>query len=251
LRARRERKKTLRRALPRAGRGVLTPLPPAEPSTNADKQPAGPAATSKSPAAPKPPVPAVKPKPPAVPSTLRGFPVISGQPAPVKKAPKAQKPKAQKPAPKHIDDNSNSQFAILALWAARRYDVPLDRTMALVEHRYRTSQFPDGRWSYRHDGSPPPPSASMTCVGLLGLAIAHGVAHEFSAGEMTAKKDPKQDGLKRPPLKDQAIEKGLTALARAIGFPAKVMPKKIAQGNLYMLWSVERVAVLYNLHKIG
>ena len=38
------------------------------------------------------------------------------------------------------DDNSNSQFAMLALWAARRHDVPVEHALLLAEQRYRTSQ---------------------------------------------------------------------------------------------------------------
>src|SRR5439155_489549 len=70
-------------------------------------------------------------------------------------------------------------------------------------------------------------------------------------GTMPAKADPKGAVPNRPSLKDPAIEKGLTSLARFIGFPAATMPKKIAMGNLYFLWSVERVAVLYNLKTVG
>jgi hypothetical protein len=43
-------------------------------------------------------------------------------------------------------DNSNSQFAILALWAAQRYDIPMQRTLALMLRRYQSSQNADGSW---------------------------------------------------------------------------------------------------------
>src|SRR5262249_374566 len=121
---------------------------------------------------------------------------------------------------------------------------------ALVEQRYRTSQHDDGSWSYLYNGGKAS-TPQMTCVGLLGLAIAHGTAHEAATGAMPAKNDPKGAAPHRPSLKDPAIEKGLTSLARFIGFPAAAMPKKVAMGNLYFLWSVERVGVLYNLKTIG
>ena len=45
-------------------------------------------------------------------------------------------------------DNSTTQFAILGLWAARRYDLPLDRTMALMVRHFRATQNKDGGWNY-------------------------------------------------------------------------------------------------------
>src|SRR5208282_4758720 len=51
-----------------------------------------------------------------------------------------------------MDDNSNTQFAMLALWAARRHDVPVERSLALSELRFRVSQLRSGAWAYRfHD----------------------------------------------------------------------------------------------------
>ena len=40
------------------------------------------------------------------------------------------------------DDNSNTQFAMLALWAARRHDVPVEVALGLVEQRFRATQHP-------------------------------------------------------------------------------------------------------------
>ena len=36
------------------------------------------------------------------------------------------------------DDNSNTQFAIIALWSARRHGVPVNQTLAAVEGRFRS-----------------------------------------------------------------------------------------------------------------
>src|SRR5262249_21236200 len=71
-------------------------------------------------------------------------------------------------------DNSNSQFALLALWAAQRHGVPVDRTMARVVRRYRGSQNSDGGWSYTYaPGGGTGSAPAMTCVGLIGLAVGH------------------------------------------------------------------------------
>ena len=72
----------------------------------------------------------------------------------------------------------------------------------------------------------------MTCSGLLGLAIGHGVA-----------KDPHEKNQK--PLDDPAIKAGLAMLAREIDRPGERRSP-----DHYFLWSVERVAVLYDLDRI-
>src|SRR5262249_48299185 len=99
------------------------------------------------------------------------------------------------------EDNSLTQFAVLALWAARKYDVPVERCLALVDARMRTYQNQDGSWGYtvgstgRRD--------SMTCAGLLGLAVYRGLGKGGVQGE----------------VKDEAIEKGLVYLGHIVGRP--------------------------------
>jgi hypothetical protein len=132
-----------------------------------------------------------------------------------------------------FDDNSNSQFALLALWAARRHDVPTERSLALAEDRYRGSQHDDGGWGYMIPEKWSRPA--MTCVGLLGLAMGHGWEAPSKDGKgMNAKVD------------DAAIRAGLKYLGQQIGSNEPPVAH-----NLYYLWSLERVAVLYNLKSIG
>jgi hypothetical protein len=141
-------------------------------------------------------------------------------------------------------DNSNTQFAVLALWVAQRHGVPIARTSQLVETHFRRTQLSDipdplgknltldGSWFYDyHRNSSGWPS--MTCSGLLALAVAHGVADPA----MVQKVKPKED---------TAIQRGLAMLAREIERPDDSRPH-----DYYFLWSLERVGVLYNLPKIG
>jgi hypothetical protein len=140
------------------------------------------------------------------------------------------------------DDNSNSQFAMLALWAARRHGVPTERTLALADKRYRSSQNGDGGWGY-HLRSPT--KSAMTGVGLLGLAVGHGSSDE---GLRAAAQARQKRAAARDLLRDPAINDGLQAFAQYIGGsndPA------LPRTNLYFLWTVERVAMLYNLPTIG
>ncbi len=144
-------------------------------------------------------------------------------------------------------DNSNTQFAVLALWvAAQRHDVPIERTIALVEQRFRTTQLPagpdpgqhmlnlEGAWPYNAEsGTSSSVWPTMTAAGLLGLAVAHGVTT-----------DPAKQ--KQNPLDDRNIQLGLAMVGREIN-----RPEESRTIDLYFLWSVERVGVIYNLRTIG
>src|SRR5260370_40589942 len=67
----------------------------------------------------------------------------------------------------------------------------------------------------------------MTCAGLLGLAVSQGLSEDAK------------------PLDDDAVKRALAMLAREIDRPNEKRPK-----NLYFLWSLERVGVLYDQPRI-
>ena len=66
-------------------------------------------------------------------------------------------------------DNSNTQFALLGLWAAGRHGYDSDHALASIDEHFRSTQLDDGRWGYRLGMSG---TESMSCAGLMGLAIA-------------------------------------------------------------------------------
>jgi hypothetical protein len=139
-------------------------------------------------------------------------------------------------------DNSNTQFAMLALWAARRHGVPTEQSLLAGYYRFAATQHPSERgWGY---GGPGKSTNTMTCAGLIGLAIGHGTAPDRDVAVKA--------GAVRPALQDSGIQSGLQALAPNIGQPSPD-PKKtdFPMENLYFLWSVERVAMLYDLDTIG
>jgi hypothetical protein len=177
--------------------------------------------------------PPAEKKPFVPPDNLRGLPVFTD---PKNLAPRDLPDRPTQPL-LPTTDNSNTQFAILALWAARRHDVPLKRTLALIARRYHNSQAADGSWTYHYvPGGGADDRPAMNAVGLIGLAVGHG---------LTA--DGKDD---RPPVRDPRVVRGFAALGRHIGKPAFRM-EGLQQPNLYFLWSVERAAVLYGLPLIG
>jgi hypothetical protein len=143
-------------------------------------------------------------------------------------------------------DNSNTQFAILALWAARRHDVPTDYAILTAYRRFIVTQNEDGGWGYARkniNGSSEP----MTCAGLLALAMGHGAAPEFSKFNP---QNPK-DSVVRPALQHAEIQRGLKLLSGVIKAPVpNPAVAKFDNPDLYLFWSIERVAMLYDLKQI-
>ncbi len=135
-------------------------------------------------------------------------------------------------------DNSNTHFAMLGLWAARKHDVPTDRSFSLLARRYKTSQNADGTWSYAYVRNGEPGGAhAMTNIALLGLAIGHVMEADPSVR----------------PEKDPRVINAFSALSKQIGEPAgridnRPLPKDI--GGLYYMWGMERIAVLYDVRQL-
>lgn len=151
-------------------------------------------------------------------------------------------------------DNSNTQFAVLALWTGRRYGVPTQPALVRAYDYFCKSQNRDGGWSYV--SSPgiegPNSSATMTCAGVLALAVGHGAAVDIKK-----EKNPKVDSS--DVSKDLNLKAGLLALGASIGVPigwdgSDMRPGAIpAAGgkSYYFFWSLERIAVALNLTTIG
>jgi hypothetical protein len=168
--------------------------------------------------------------------SLRGLPVVQNQ----------GKKKGQQAIRAGGGDNSNTQFALLALWTARRHNIPTDAALVFAYQRFAVSQSPDGGWGYHHNIGHT--TNTMTSVGLLGQAMGHGAAPDVIGFNPKNPKEP----IIRPVLEDPAIRRGLTKLADYIGEPSKDSSRTTyPMQNLYFLWSVERVAMLYDLKTIN
>jgi hypothetical protein len=158
-------------------------------------------------------------------------------------------------------DNSNTQFATLALWIAHRYGLPVQDALKRVEARFRTTQHAEGGWGYfdpnmRVRGSMGASTASMTCAGLLGLAVADG-----KVSESVHERNPSLTKPARDMNKDPNIRKGLIALSTTIGKPVDKkggrqagntpLVPRVGGRTYYFLWSLERVGVILDLKTIG
>lgn len=166
-----------------------------------------------------------------------------------------------------LGDNSNTQFAVLGLWIARRHGVPTDLGLALAGQRFRLSQNLDGGWGYvpmQSPGARPGLNSTpaMTCAGLLGLAAGHGVVNEAVAARAEEKESKAKDKEKgapakapaRDPATDLAVRRGLLYIGTAVGQPVGQRNLAALRGltkGYYYLWSLERVAMIYGLKTIG
>jgi hypothetical protein len=142
-------------------------------------------------------------------------------------------------------DNSNTQFAILALWVARRYGLPVEDAVARTDARFRKSQHRDGGWGYRVED--PESTNTMTCAGTLALAVAHGIAADLAKKANKPAPDPS---------KDAPLQAALLAISTTIDHPVEKRGGRvevIPQGRraYYFLWSLERVAMALGLETIG
>ncbi len=172
-------------------------------------------------------------------------------------------------------DNSNTQFGLIALWVASRHGVPVNDAFASVEARFLQSQSrQDAGWSYSPllygiTGSTP----SMTCAGLLGLAVGAGARNTLVAD---AKKEKPGDAPKpaeddpfnnpknkpaKPVVGGKPAEAALSSLGIFLGgtrpgvgggVGVAGLQNFVGSGNAYyLIWSVERVAMAYGLETIG
>lgn len=182
-------------------------------------------------------------------------------------------------------DNSNTQFGLIGLWVASRHGVPCDDAFLLLEAHFLTTQSrADFGWSYSGNDQS---TTSMTCAGLLGLAI--GSAREKPSvkdlkpepGKPDTTNDPffnpkkgKEEGVPKfggvnplvpgmtPALRKAAIDGALRSIGGVIrasrvnaanpGVGNDALRQFVGLGDqYYLLWSVERVAMAYELPTIG
>lgn len=139
-------------------------------------------------------------------------------------------------------DNSNTQFALLALHEAERAGVALkDQTIRLSLKYWQETQNLDGSWGYMpgYDGT-----GSMTCAGIAALVIA---ADKLDAGSATAQGDAVSCCGEQ--AENDALERALAWMGR--NFSVTANPGQGSNWLLYYLYGVERVGRLTNRRFIG
>jgi hypothetical protein len=132
-------------------------------------------------------------------------------------------------------DNSNSQFALLALHEAERAGVSVkDETWRMALAYWQKAQNIDGSFGYQPGGAG---SASMTCAGITSLVIASGRLQEGDAG---------LDGERVRCCADQDSNDQLERALHWLGQNFSVHHNTGGSGLwlLYYLYGVERVGRL-------
>jgi hypothetical protein len=146
--------------------------------------------------------------------------------------------------PRASGDNSNTQFATLALWVARRHSLMVDDALDRVDQRFRQMQLANGSWPYS-DYAIANSTPSMTCAGLIGLAVTHGAA-------VDAAKAKGKPAKVKDPNKDPNISAGFMYLGAWLQeFDQGRTPELTPDRFFYFLWSLERVGEVYCLKTIG
>jgi len=138
-------------------------------------------------------------------------------------------------------DNSNTQFAVLGLWVASRYGVPIDEAMKEVGSRFVNTQNEDGGWGYTIKDKEPTPSAqAMTPAGLFCLTVSRATKIRAQLKEKSA---VASRGEKETLLSDPKYAKGL----QRVGAFAKGIGPGTAR---YSIWAFERIGVLLGQEKL-
>lgn len=151
-------------------------------------------------------------------------------------------------------DHSNTQFAVLALWAGRRYGVPTQGALVAAYKHFCLCQNADGGWNYTPNLAAVTNSstATMTCAGVMALAVGRGADVEIkkAAGGKADSADVS---------KDPNLRAGLFALGTSVGLPVgwnghggrpAVIPAMSGKA-FYYLWSLERVCMALGLKTVG
>lgn len=137
-------------------------------------------------------------------------------------------------------DESNSQFALLALWEAQRVGVEVPRKVLMEARDYWIRmQSRDGGWGYQRT----PSTGSMTCAGIASLLIA-----EDALDTVDVKIDA--SGIHCCGASDQLseIDRGVNWLAN--NFQIQGNPGA-GSWHLYYMYALERVGRLSGQRLIG
>ena len=149
---------------------------------------------------------------------------------------------------------SNTQFAMLALWGARKHGLPVRNTLLATAGHFHTTQLPKGNWSYGDANWPQSAlSTSSTCAGLIALAIEKALLEDEEFVRLPQKNgDGKQkaDGNKAFAYLAQTINRKKGDPGEATHQFKGTIFQADSWRDLYFLWSVERIGMIYGKDQI-
>jgi len=131
-------------------------------------------------------------------------------------------------------DNSNSQYAVLALHFAQEAGVMVDAaTWKEIQDYYKRTQLRSGGWPYQNEGGQPGDRITMTAAGVCGLLIS-GMQLYKNLEERQADGSFKNCGRRE---ENEVLAKGLTRLADTFTLRAPLW-------MFYNLYGIERAGRL-------
>lgn len=158
--------------------------------------------------------------------------------------------------PSDGSDNSNTQFAVVALWVARKYNARpggvMDAALSRAEHKFRNSQQQDGGWGYDTSMAQVGghSTGSMTCAGILGIALHAGAKRQSQTsfrGDGTGGTGDVVQSLDS----DIQVVKARKYLVEALKTIVQYGGDSVGSHTPpYFFWSLERVATLYKWRKL-
>jgi hypothetical protein len=151
-------------------------------------------------------------------------------------------------------DNSNTQFAALAVWISRRHGLANDVALQRLDQYFRGGfNQSAGGWPYIAGSGGATPT--MTCAGLVGLATNRGAEQQRLATEASRSRPtgPAAPGPGRPggaAANDPVAKRALEALGQELQKANRDRTAGI-NADLYFFWSLERVGVIYDIREIS
>jgi hypothetical protein len=145
-----------------------------------------------------------------------------------------------------FDDESNSQFALLALWEASRLGIEIPdpvfqkASAYWMANRMQTRNGPAAQVAWRYDGGPE--TGSMTCAGIASLLISDD-ALQFADARIVNDRIQCCGG-----------EEGATVIDAALGWLASNFSVSANPGGsfwLYYMYALERVGRLTGQRFVG
>lgn len=139
-------------------------------------------------------------------------------------------------------DNSNAQFALLALHEAERAGVPTNEaTWRLARDYWRRTQSADGSWGYLPGDTG---TGSMTCAGIVSMIVA---SEKLDPGDARVVDERVECcGMQTP---NESVDRGLWWLAEH--YSVRHNPGDPRGHLLYYLYGIERVGRMSNRRLIG
>ncbi len=145
---------------------------------------------------------------------------------------------------------SNTQFAMLAVWGSRHFGVPVRQPLLALAAYFHAHQNVDGSWNYPNLSL----KATSTCAGLIALAIEEALLKD----KVIAPKFQQPDGMTKKADITKAFQFVVKTIGRkksdpgggaALGYGGEFFDAD-AWGDLYFLWTLERVGVIYSMEQI-